>query len=107
MSRWAKACCCEIGSSSGGGEKLRSAPFGHGALVQRLHSHCVLLKRWSVLTLRAARRMNMGRKVEWETAFSEEVSCDLLLWRLRTHLQLDGVNLGGLRDRAGQGSGHG
>ena len=86
-----------------GGEKLRSVPIGHGALVQRLHGHCVLLNRWSELTLRAAKRMDKGRRVERETA----LSCDLLLWRLRTHLQLDGVNLGGLRDRAGQGPGHG
>ena len=90
-----------------GGEKLRSVHFGHGALVQRLRSHCVLLNRWSVLTLRAAKRMDKGRRVERETALSEGASCDLLLWRLRTHLQLDGVNLGGLRDRAGQGPGHG
>ena len=44
--------------------------------------------------------------MEWDTAFSEEVSCDLLFCRLCANIQLDSVNFGGLRERGGQGSGH-
>jgi len=29
--------------------------------MKRLHGHCVLLKGWSVLTLRAAGRMDEGK----------------------------------------------